>query len=147
MHMRGNAGGKVYERGNTNGTNIANEGAYYVRVIYILYKVRVYVYAKPRVKSIVAPPAVAEVLVEEVDGHHAHAAWQTGVQFLAHAAFKHLHNVGDGWVVGHVFVGMILGVSPVLAGFSAVLAQFPPSTARVSTSRGGLVVVLLSISR
>lgn len=28
--------GTVYEReGNTNGTNIANKGAYYVRVIYI----------------------------------------------------------------------------------------------------------------
>ena len=27
MHMRGNVGGKVYEReGNTNGTNIANKG-------------------------------------------------------------------------------------------------------------------------
>ena len=39
--MRGNAGGKVYEREeNTNGTNIANKGAYYVRVIYILYNVR-----------------------------------------------------------------------------------------------------------
>ena len=75
MQMRERAGGKVYERGNTNGTNIANEGAYYVRVIYILYKVRVYVYAKPRVKPIVAPSAVAEVLVEVVDGHHAHAAW------------------------------------------------------------------------
>ena len=33
MQMRGNAGGEVYERGNTNGTNIANEGAYYVCVI------------------------------------------------------------------------------------------------------------------
>ena len=129
--------GEVYERGNTNGTNIANKGAYYVRVIYILYKVRVYVYAKPGVKPIVAPSTVAEVLVKVVDGHHAHAAWQTGVQFLAHAAFKHLHNVGDGWVVGHVFVGMILGVSPVLAGFSAVLARFPPSTAHLPTSRGG----------
>ena len=33
--MRGNAGGKVYEReGNTNGTNIANKGGDYVRVIY-----------------------------------------------------------------------------------------------------------------
>ena len=29
MQMRGNAGGKVYERGNTNGTNIANEGLLY----------------------------------------------------------------------------------------------------------------------
>ncbi len=30
MHMRGNAGGKVYEReGNTNETNIANEGVLY----------------------------------------------------------------------------------------------------------------------
>ena len=36
MHMRGNAGGKVYERGNTNKTNKANKGAYYVRVIYII---------------------------------------------------------------------------------------------------------------
>ena len=36
MQMRGNAGGEVYERGNTNGTNIANKGAYYVRVIYII---------------------------------------------------------------------------------------------------------------
>ena len=35
IRMRGNASGKVYERGNTNGTNIANKGAYYVRVIYI----------------------------------------------------------------------------------------------------------------
>ena len=35
--MRGNAGGEVYEReGNMNGTNIANKGAYYVRVIYII---------------------------------------------------------------------------------------------------------------
>lgn len=58
-------------------------------------------YAKPRVKPIVAPSAVAKVLVEVVDGHHAHAAWQAVVQFLAHAAFKHLHNVGNGWVVGH----------------------------------------------
>ena len=40
--MRGNAGGEVYERGNTNGTNITNKGVYYVRVIYY-YKVRVYV--------------------------------------------------------------------------------------------------------
>ena len=47
--MRGNAGGEVYEReGNTNGTNIANEGAYYVRVIYnIRY---VYTYAKRRMQ-------------------------------------------------------------------------------------------------
>ena len=30
MQMRGNAGGKVYEReGNTNGTNIANKGLLY----------------------------------------------------------------------------------------------------------------------
>ena len=29
MQMRGNAGGEVYERGNTNGTNIANEGLLY----------------------------------------------------------------------------------------------------------------------
>lgn len=36
MHMRGNAGGKVYERGNTNKTNKANKGAYYVRGIYII---------------------------------------------------------------------------------------------------------------
>ena len=36
MQMRERAGGKVYERGNTNGTNIANEGAYYVRVKYII---------------------------------------------------------------------------------------------------------------
>ena len=94
-------------------------------------------YAKPRVKPIVAPSAVAEVLVEVVDGHHAYAAWQAVVQLLAHATLKHLHNVGDGWVVGHGFVGMILGVSPVLAGFSAVLARFPPSTAHLPTSRGG----------
>ena len=98
--------GEVYERGNTNGTNIANKGAYYVRVIYILYKVRVYVYAKPGVKPIVAPSTVAEVLVKVVDGHHAHAAWQAAVQFLANAAFKHLHNVGDGWIVGHGFLWM-----------------------------------------
>ena len=106
-----------------------------------------YVYAKPRVKPIVAPSAVAEVLIEVVDGHHAYAAWQAVVQFLAHAAFKHLHNVGDGWVVGHKFVEMTRDVSPVLAGFSAVLARFPPSTAENSASRGGLVVVLVSISR
>lgn len=91
-------------------------------------------YAKPRVQPIVAPSAVAEVLVEVVDGHHAHAAGQAVVQFLAHAAFKHLHNVGDGWVVGHGFVEMTRGVSPVLAGFSAVLARFPPSTARFCAS-------------
>ena len=35
--------GKYMKGGNTNGTNIANEGAYYVRVIYIYIKVRVYV--------------------------------------------------------------------------------------------------------
>ena len=34
MHMRGNAGGKVYERGNTNKTNKANEECI------ILYNVR-----------------------------------------------------------------------------------------------------------
>ena len=42
MPMRESAGGEVYERGNTNGTNIANEGAYYVRVIYILRYVCTY---------------------------------------------------------------------------------------------------------
>ena len=63
-------------------------------------------YAKPRVKPVVAPSAVAEVLVEVIDGHHAHAAGQAVVQFLANAAFKHLHNVGDGWVVGHGFLWM-----------------------------------------
>ena len=45
MPMRESAGGEVYERGNTNGTNIANKGAYYVRIIYIIYKVRVRVRA------------------------------------------------------------------------------------------------------
>ena len=60
-------------------------------------------YAKPGVKPTVAPSAVAEVLVEVVDSHHTHAAGQSVVQFLANAAFKHLHNVGDGWVVGHIF--------------------------------------------
>ena len=90
-------------------------------------------------QPIIAPSALSEVLVEVVDGHHAHAAWQAVVQLLANAALKHLHNVGDGWVVGHVFVEMIRGVSPVLAGFSAVLARFPPSTAHLPTSRGGLV--------
>lgn len=91
-------------------------------------------YAKPRVKPIVAPSAVAEVLVEVVDGHHAYAAGQSVVQLLAHATLKHLHNVGDGWVVGHKFVEMTRDVSPVLAGFSAVLARFPPSTARFCAS-------------
>ena len=117
------------------------------KAYYILYNVRVYVYAKPRVKPTVAPSAVAEVLIEVVDGHHPHAAWQAVVQLLAHATLKHLHNVGDGWVVGHKFVEMTRDVSPVLAGFSAVLARFPPSTAENSASRGGLVVVLVSISR
>lgn len=99
-------------------------------------------------KPIVAPSAVAEVLVKVVDGHHAHAAWQAVVQFLANASLKHLHNVGDGWIVGHGFVEMTRGASPVLAGFSAVPARFPPSTAENSASRGGLVVVVLvSISR
>ena len=34
MQMRGNASGKVYERGNTNGTNIANKGVLYYILMY-----------------------------------------------------------------------------------------------------------------
>ena len=98
--MRGNAVGK-YMKGGTRMGRMDTNKAYY-----ILYNVRVYVYAKPRVKPIVAPSAVAEVLVKVVDGHHAYAAWQAVVQFLAHAAFKHLHNVGDRWIVGHGFLWM-----------------------------------------
>ena len=39
VQMRGNAVEKYMRgRGNTNRTNIANKGAYYVRVIYIYYR-------------------------------------------------------------------------------------------------------------
>ena len=46
--MRGDAGGKVYKRGNTNRTNIANKGVLY----YIIYNVRVYAYANKGVEEV-----------------------------------------------------------------------------------------------
>ena len=101
-------------------------------------------YAKRGLGLIAAVMALRKRNMENKKGL---AAWQAVVQLLAHTAFKHLHNVGDGWIVGHGFVRVKGGISPVLSGFSAVLARFPPSTAVNLASRGDLVVVFVSISR